>query len=116
MWEQVEGAPHRQVEVETHKQVEVEETHTQEVGGGALQQLEEVPAPHTVELVVDHTWEVEVVEAPHILGEVGASRTRAPHAPPEVHTLAEAGVEGAEHSGCGDGSGPFAWCGQCGRP
>ena len=51
MWEQVEGAPHRQVEVEHHKQEVVEvETHRQEVGVGALPQLEEVGAPHTVEL------------------------------------------------------------------
>ena len=115
MWEQVEGAPHRQVEAETHKQEEVEEeTRRQEVGEGALPPL--VGAPHIVELAAAHMWEVEVVGAPHILVEVGVSRTRAPHAPPEVHTLAEVGVVEAEHSGCGDGSGPCAWCGRCGRP
>lgn len=119
MWEQVEGAPHRQAEVEHHNQVVVEvETHRQEVGVGALPQLEEVGAPHTVVLAyMAHMWEVEVVEAPHILVEGAASHIQAPHAPPEeVHTLAGVGVVGAEHSGCGDGSGPCAWCAQYARP
>lgn len=121
MWEQVGGAPHRQVEVETHKQEEVEvevEPHRQAVGEGALPRLVEVGAPHTVELVdMAHMLEVEVVGAPRILGEVAASHTQAPHAPPEeVHTLAGVEVVGAEHSGCGDGSGPCAWCARCARP
>ena len=94
------------------------ETHRLEVGVGALPQLEEVGVPHTVELAdMAHMLEVEVVEVPRILGEVAASRTQAPHAPPEeVHTLAGVGVVGEEHSGCGDGSGPYAWCAQCARP
>ena len=94
------------------------ETHRLEVGVGALPQLEEVGVPHTVELAdMAHMWEVEVVEVPRILGEVAASRTQAPHAPPEeVHTLAGAGVVEAEHSDCGDGSGPCAWCARCARP
>ena len=111
MWEQVEEAPHRQVGVEgeTHRQVE---------GEGVLPPLEEeVGARRRVELVVAHMWEVEVVVVPRILVEAGASRTQAPRAPPEVvHTLAVVVVEGVEHSGCGDGSGPCAWCGRCGRP
>lgn len=38
------------------------ETHRQEVGVGALPQLEEVEVPHTVELAdMAHMWEVEVV-------------------------------------------------------
>ena len=94
------------------------ETHRLEVGVGALPQLEEVGVPHTVELAgMAHMWELEVVGVPRILGEVAASRTQEPHAPPEeVHTLAGAGVVEAEHSGCGDGSGPCAWCARCARP
>jgi len=94
------------------------ETHRLEVGVGALPQLEEVGVPHTVELAdMAHMLEVEVVEVPRILGEVAASRTQAPHAPPEeVHTLAGVGEVGAERSGGGDGSGPCAWCARCARP
>ena len=115
----MEGAPRRQVEVETHMQVEVE-THRQVEGEGALPQLEEeVVDPRRVELVaVVHMWEVEeVVVVPRILVEAGASHRQAPHAPPEVvRTLAGVVVVGVERSSCGDGSGPCAWCGRCGRP
>ena len=87
-------------------------------GEGALPQLEEVVDPRRVELVVAHMWDVEeVVVVPRILVEAGASHRQAPRAPQEVvRTLAGAVVVGVERSSCGDGSGPCAWCGRCGRP
>ena len=90
MWEQVEGAQHRQVEV-----VVVVETRKKEAGVAALpQQLVEEEDPRKVELVVVHMLEVvEVVEVPHTLVEVVVSHTLALHAQllgvEVVHTLAE---------------------------